>query len=262
MPTAARGVRLGGRRGGRASRRSCAPAPAPSRSRPRSAAGGRSTSVGSDHVRDGDRVVQRRAAEVGVGARGGSGRRSRAARPRPSPTRPARRAAPRRAASVTSAWCVTSRPIIVTSIPLSNTRRAASGSAQMLNSAAGVRLPSPIEPPISTIRSGRASGCSASRSATFVSGPVGTSVSAPSRARICPRQEVDRVLGDRRARRRRQVGPVEPGLAVDVRRDVARADERAAPRRRRPARRRGPRARAPAARSRSSSRASGCRRRS
>ena len=48
----------------------------------------------------------------------------------------------------------------------------------MLNSAAGVTLPRPVEPPISTIsrirscRSGRAeSSC-----ATLVSGPVGTSV--------------------------------------------------------------------------------------
>ena len=59
---------------------------------------------------------------------------------------------------VISAWWVTSRPTIVTSSPLSKTRAAASGSAQMLNSAAGVTLPSPIAPPISTIRSGRASG--------------------------------------------------------------------------------------------------------
>ena len=38
---------------------------------------------------------------------------------------------------------------------------------------------------MSTIRSGRASGCRARSSATFVSGPVGTSVTAPLRARIC-----------------------------------------------------------------------------
>ena len=68
---------------------------------------------------------------------------------------------------------------MVTSSPLVKTRCAASGSAQMLNSAAGVTLPSAIAPPISTIRSGLASGWRASRSATFVSGPVATSV-APS----------------------------------------------------------------------------------
>ena len=46
------------------------------------------------------------------------------------------------ALGVISAWCVTSRPTIVTSRPLSKTPGAASGSAQMLNSAAGVTLPS------------------------------------------------------------------------------------------------------------------------
>ena len=43
--------------------------------------------------------------------------------------------------------------------PAREDARAASGSAQMLNSAAGVTLPSAIAPPISTIRSGLASGC-------------------------------------------------------------------------------------------------------
>ncbi len=76
------------------------------------------------------------------------------------------------------------------SIPLAKTRRAASGSPQMLNSAAGVRFPSPTAPPMSTIRSGRASGASASSSAMFVSGPVGTSVTAPCRSRIvCARNQ-------------------------------------------------------------------------
>ena len=150
---------------------------------------------------------------------GGSARRSRAARRR-TPRRGRRARSASVCSAVISAWWVTSRPIIVTSIPLANTRLAASGSAQMLNSAAGVRLPSPIEPPISTIRSGRASGCSASRSATFVSGPVGISVIAPSRARICSARNVDRVRRDRRPGRRRQVGAVQSRLAVDVRRHV------------------------------------------
>ena len=121
---------------------------------------------------------------------------------------------------------MTSRPIIVTSIPLSKTRRAASGSAQMLNSAAGVRFPSPIEPPISTIRSGRASGSSASSRAMFVSGPVGTSVELPLALSDPLGDEGDGVLVDGVHGRRRQLGPVEAALAVDVRRDRAAAHER------------------------------------
>ena len=75
---------------------------------------------------------------------------------------------------------------MVTSIPLSNTRAAASGSAQMLNSAAGVTLPSAIAPPIRTIRSssGRRLGVARQKSATFVSGPTGISVTGSSEARI------------------------------------------------------------------------------
>ena len=66
---------------------------------------------------------------------------------------------------------------MVRSMPLVNTRAAASGSAQMLNSAAGVTLPSAIVPPISTIRSSRSatSGWRARSRPIFVSGPVGTS---------------------------------------------------------------------------------------
>ena len=214
-----------------------------------------------DHVRDADRVVHRRAVELGVPRACGSARRSPSAR-RPPSRRGRRRAAARCASSVISAWCVTSRPTIVMSMPLAKTRCAASGSAQMLNSAAGVRLPSPIAPPIRTIRSGRASGCSASRSAMFVSGPVGTSVSLPVARADLAREEVDRVLGRSARRRRRQVGPVEARLAVHVRGDVALAHERPVGARGRPACRRGRRARARAARSRSSCRASGCPRRS
>ena len=75
--------------GGRASRRSCGRAPAPSRSRPRSVPGGVVDEARVDHVRDGDRVVQRRPAELGVGAAVEARGRSRAARPRPCPA-PAR----------------------------------------------------------------------------------------------------------------------------------------------------------------------------
>ena len=98
------------------------------------------------------------------------------------PTRPDARSCSVCSSLISARW-VTSRPTMVVSRPSSNTRCAASGSAQMLNSAAGERLPSPIAPPIRTMRSGRASGCSEKRSPMFVSGPVGTSVSLPSRAR-------------------------------------------------------------------------------
>ena len=110
-------------------------------------------------------------------------------------------------------------------MPLANTREAASGSAQMLNSAAGVTFPSAIAPPISTMRSGRASGCKASSNATFVSGPIGTSVTAPSCARICSARKSTACCVQRLALRRRQVGAVEPRLAVDVRRDERLAHE-------------------------------------
>ena len=127
-------------------------------------------------------------------SRGGSRRRSRAARPRPRRCGRLARSCSA-CAGVTSAWCVTSSPTIVTSSPLAKTRCAASGSAQMLNSAAGVTLPSAIAPPISTIRSGFASGWRASRSATFVSGPVATSV-APS-APICSARKSTACCGER-----------------------------------------------------------------
>src|SRR5262249_58825221 len=58
------------------------------------------------------------------------------------------------------------------------TRYAASGSNQMLNSAAGVVLPAPIDPPITTTRARRAalSRYRENSSATLVSGPLATSV--------------------------------------------------------------------------------------
>jgi hypothetical protein len=65
---------------------------------------------------------------------------------RPSPRSCASTSGPR------MALCVTSSPAMVTSRPLENTTCAASGSHQMLNSAAGVKLPSAIEPPMSTMR--------------------------------------------------------------------------------------------------------------
>ncbi len=112
---------------------------------------------------------------------------------RHQPPRAARGGEPLGVGVVSSARCVTSRPTIVTGRPLSKTRRAASGSHQMLNSAAGVTLPRPIAPPISTIRltldAGR--GWRASSSATFVSGPVATSVTGSgSRSIACAIQSI------------------------------------------------------------------------
>ncbi len=54
----------------------------------------------------------------------------------------------------------------------------------MLNSAAGVMFPSPIAPPIRTMRSTLAPPVRSSSSATFVSGPVGTSVTGAGLAAI------------------------------------------------------------------------------
>ena len=104
--------------------------------------------AGTDQVGDGDRVVDRRAVpavrlavvdgeeldEVGDEV----------------PIRPV--AASRRWTSgPVTAWWVTSSPIIVTSTSAAKTTAAASGSAQTLNSAAGVMFPSAIAPPITTI---------------------------------------------------------------------------------------------------------------
>ena len=71
---------------------------------------------------------------------------------------------------------VTLRPIILIGMPLVKTTCAASGSHQMLNSAAGVTLPKVSEPPMSAIclmRCGSV-GSLKSAEATFVSGPIGT----------------------------------------------------------------------------------------
>ena len=124
----------------------------------------------------------------------------------------------------------------------------------MLNSAAGVMLPSPIAPPMSTIRAGRTPRARAS--ATFVSGP--TRPAARLRRHVLG-EELDRVLRDRLGRPLGQRRPVETALAVDVRGDVRLAHER-------PLRTHGDgnvhpagEARARATRCPWSSRASGCR---
>ncbi len=79
-------------------------------------------------------------------------------------------------AGVASAWWVRLRPIIVNGMPLASTASAASGSAHALNSAYGARLPRSVEPPIQTISRTRSASRSSIASATFVSGPVATSV--------------------------------------------------------------------------------------
>ena len=88
-----------------------------------------------------------------------------------------------RSGVVWSPW-VRWRPAWITRAPQPKTMAAASGSAQMLNSATGVRLPTAALPPMSempAIRSTR-SGARRSARAMLVSGPVGTS-QTPSRAR-------------------------------------------------------------------------------
>ena len=73
---------------------------------------------------------------------------------------------------------------MVTVHPARNTTAAASGSAQMLYSAAGVTLPRPADPPmITNSRTQSASrGSRRTASAMLVSGPVATSVISPGAA--------------------------------------------------------------------------------
>ncbi len=75
---------------------------------------------------------------------------------------------------------------MVTCHPVSNTIAAASGSAAMLNSAAGVTLPRPADPPMMTkSRTQPASrGSRRTASAMLVSGPVAIRVISPGSALI------------------------------------------------------------------------------
>eukprot|EP00037_Helgoeca_nana_P027556 m.316140 g.316140 ORF g.316140 m.316140 type:complete len:300 (+) comp27538_c1_seq1:1796-2695(+) len=90
---------------------------------------------------------------------------------------------------VMSAVCVTSSGIIVTSIsrPASKTMRAASGSVIMLNSATGFIFPTPIAPPMITMRDSLcfSSGYSVRANATFVRQPVATSATGVGDCKIC-----------------------------------------------------------------------------
>ena len=115
------------------------------------------------------------------------------------------------------------------SSPESKVRAAPSGSNQMLNSAAGVLLPWPSEPPITATRPrrGSSSGRSAASSAMFVSGPTGASSTGSLAALEHLGQQVDRVHrhdGRPRLRRRRAAQPV--GAVHDRRVATARHDER------------------------------------
>ena len=166
--------------------------------------------------------------EVGDNGPCGSGRRSPSARATTFPTLPL---APRIrsvcALSVISARCVTPRPTIVVSKRLDEHALGdTSGSAQMLNSAAGVGSLRRSHHPSPRGRSGRASGCSEHSSPTFVSGPVATRVSSRPAAAKLLGDEVDSVLLTRLRARGGQVGSVETRFAVHMGRDVACANER------------------------------------
>ena len=87
-------------------------------------------------------------------------------------------------AAVARARSVTSSPIIRTVHPEEKTIAAASGSAQMLNSAAWFMLPRDAEPPMITKSLTQVASRGSRRSASpiLVSGPVATSVISPGAA--------------------------------------------------------------------------------
>ena len=87
-------------------------------------------------------------------------------------------------AGVAPVRSVTSSPSTTTVQPALKTAAAASGSAQMLYSAAGVTLPRPADPPmITNSRTQSVSrGSRFTASAMLVSGPVATSVIWPGAA--------------------------------------------------------------------------------
>ena len=100
------------------------------------------------------------------------------------PNAPSSRIRPRTAA-LAPVFMVTSSPSSITIQPARKTAAAASGSAQMLYSAAGVVLPRPADPPmITNCRTQSASrGSRLTASAMLVSGPVATRVISPGAAR-------------------------------------------------------------------------------
>ena len=122
-----------------------------------------------------------------------------------------------RRSGVAATWRVTLRPIILIGMPLVKTTCAASGSHQILNSAAGVELPKVSEPPIRLICLTRVdseeSRCSAV--AMLVRGPIGTSDRSARAVRLGD-DEVGRVLLRQRHGRRFEHRTVQPGLTVHL----------------------------------------------
>ena len=172
------------------------------------------------------------AAHPSRSARDGGWRRSASGRRRPGPARVPRSSSRAMSAGRTSAWWVTSSPDIRIGIPDSKTIAAASGSAQMLNSAAAVVLPAPSEPPISEIAAIRSWSAGAARRsrAMFVSGPVATSVTGLSRVAQHRAHQLDGGEVDRPDRGLRQVRAVESRVPVELDRDPrSRTSGRSAP---------------------------------
>ena len=173
------------------------------------------------------------------------------------------RAAPARDARSSSAWWVTSRPIIVIGTPERNTTSAASGSAKMLNSAETVVFPSPIEPPM---RHRWAIFGDEVRVQPQQQRDVGQRPDRRDRDRLRVRREDPgderrpRRSGCARRRRRVELRVADPALAVDLGRPDDRARAARRPRPRRPGRRPGRRRGAAAGRSRCSGSRRRCRR--
>ena len=112
--------------------------------------------------------------------------------------------------------------------PLRNTIRAASGSTQMLNSAAGVQFPARIAPPIRQMCAifGAISGYVRSSSPMFVSGPTGISVTGSGAAARVARRNSRAPSGRGADHGLGEVGPVEAAHAVDLGGRLERPDER------------------------------------
>ncbi len=174
-----------------------------------------------------------------------------------APTVPLVRSRSSTAGVVIARW-VTSMPTMVVSMPAWKTACAASGSAQMLNSAAGVWFPSAIAPPMRTMRSTFAPPVRSSSSATFVSGPVGTRVTGMPLAVIMRSRNDTACSLARRPLRRRRGGPSRPVSPWTCEATMSsRRSGRCSPAA--TGMSRAPRGRGRAARWQSSSRASGCR---
>src|SRR5579862_9702275 len=155
---------------------------------------------------------------------------SRAGSSSPAPSGPSSRIRCSTAAEAPVRW-VTSSPSMITGQPAPNTIAAASGSAHMLYSAAGVVLPRPDDPPMITKSRTHpdSRGSRRTASAMLVSGPVATRVTSPGSARTvsmmksmaCPPARPRLAVHLPRVQGRAQEGP---GASRGHRR-VRRADE-------------------------------------